>query len=275
MATDPSNFRILRLGHSETAPAWTEALAAFDAGSATVLKREGGSAVYRTRMVNRDVVVKVREMRGIKERIKLWADNTRGLRHWNGAEWLMSQGIATARPYVLAMEKRPEGMREWLVIRLLSGKTLLQHIADRDLSVTQEHELAREVAKQVAALTKAGRFNRDHKPSNVMVVPGPSGLAPAIIDCVAIQPGTDGTQRMLHALAVEPLGLGILPRRALCARVVHALVEAEHAGVEAPPEAMRLARWASRRGYWKLVVDSLHRHGDSRPRTDPLLAPSR
>lgn len=275
MTANPSHVRIQRLAPGESAALWTKALIAFDAGSATVLKKEGGSAVYRTRLLNRDVIVKAREMRGLKDRLKLWTGKTRGHRHWNGAAWLMSHGLATARPYVLATENRDGVSREWLVLELLPGKTLLQHIADRDLSVKQEHEVARTLARQIAALTGMGRFNRDHKPSNLILMSDSDKFAPSIIDCVAIRPGKDGTVRMLHALAVEPLGLAILPRRALLARVVHALVEAEHAGVTASLTARRLARWASRRAYWGIVSNSLHEHGDARPQTNPLSSSSR
>ncbi len=276
MATDPSPFRILRLGHSETAPAWTEALAAFDAGSATVLKRDGGSAVYRARMVNRDVVVKVREMRGLKERIKLWADNTRGVRHWNGAEWLMSQGIATARPYVLAIERRPEGMREWLVLRMLSGKTLLQHMADQDLSVKQEHSLARQLARQMYSLTMANRFNRDHKPSNLILVPDTEGFRPALIDCVGIRKGGHMFWRMFHALAVEPTGLGILPRKAIRARVIREFnrVEFETDPFYANGRNFRVLQ-RTRRVLWSIVSKSLNRHGNPTPVVNPLATPLR
>jgi hypothetical protein len=80
---------------------------------------------------------------------------------------------------------------------------------------------------------------------------------------------------MVHSLAVEPLGLGIMPRRAFMARFVHTLVEAEFAGTEGSLSAAvrSLAKRASRRAYWEVVSDSLRRHGDTVPRVNPLSPP--
>lgn len=264
-------LEVSRIATGEDPGAWVESLRGFDPARATILKREGDSGVYRAALRGRDVVIKTRALRGV-DRVKLMLGHSRGARHWRGAEWLAGRGIATARPYVLAIERASGVAREWLVLECLSGRTVLRHIADCDLSVREEHALARAIAHQVFALSSAGRFNRDHKPSNIIAAPD----GPAIIDCVAIRPGKGGAQRMLHALAVEPLGLGLLPRRALMARVVHGLVAAEHArGAGFPPAAQWLARRAARRAYWSLVAESLRRHGDAKPRTDPLATPVR
>jgi tRNA A-37 threonylcarbamoyl transferase component Bud32 len=269
-----SHFRIQRIAPGESAGAWTLELATFDTRTAKVLKKEGGSAVYQARLMGHDVVIKVRGCKGLKERLKLWTGNTRGLRHWNGAQWLKAHGLATAKPYVLATQHERGTMQEWLVLEQLPGKTLLQHIADRDLSVRQEHDIARKLARQVQAMAKAGRFNRDHKPSNLILAP--SVYEPAIIDCVAIRTGAHHHWRMLHALAVEPLGLGILPRRALRARIITELCRAEferypsHSSANSPGR-LRLAR----KTIWQILSVSLRNHGDPTPRTNPLSPPSR
>lgn len=272
MRPELARFEIQRFAAKEAAGAWRTALAEFDETTATVLKREGGSAVYRSRMVGRDVVVKVRELAGLKERVKQWTGSTRGLRHWRGADLLKTLGVATARPLALAIERGALGAREWLVLELLPGKTLLQHIADRDLTVKQEHEAARRVGRQVSQLSKGGHFNRDHKPSNIILMPGPDGLSPAIIDCVGLRRGSDQSQRMLHGLAVEPMGLGILPRRTLLARVIQAVVNEDFEDFDLPESAaaIRVAKAAARHAYRDLVVQSLKDHGDPTPRTNPL-----
>jgi hypothetical protein len=151
MPADPSQFRIQRIAQGESAAAWVGALATFDPKTARVLKQEGTSAVYQTQLLGRDVVVKNRELRGLKERVKLWRELTRGFRHWNGANWLIDNGVATAKPWVLATQRGPRTLREWLVLELLPGKTLIQHIADRDLSVRQEHAVARQLARPMPA----------------------------------------------------------------------------------------------------------------------------
>ncbi len=241
----------------------------FDASRATVLKQEAGSDVLLATLLGKSVVIKRSLRRGLGDRLKWMTRASRGHRQWRGAEWLQEHGFGTARPLVLAYEPgRPA--REWLVLEALSGKTLLQHIADNDLCVREEHAVARAVGRQVSALIKSGRFNRDHKPSNLIVLRTAEGFSISIIDCVAIRRGKDGAVRMLHALAVEPTGLGVLPRRALLARVVASMVESDFARLDAALPEVRLARWASRRAIRDLVIGSLHRHGDPTPRTNPL-----
>jgi hypothetical protein len=221
-------------------------------------------------MLGRDVVVKVREL-GPGDRIKVALGAGRGRRHWKGAAWLMKHGIATARPYVLAIEARRPTPREWLVLESLAGKTLLQHIADRDLTVREEHEVARRIARQMYAIGSAGRYNRDHKPSNLILVRRPDGYAPALIDCVGLRGEDSLYWRMLHGLSVEPKGLGILPRRALQARVVDEYVRAELEAETPGSMVDRMDRRKHKRILWDIVADSLARHGDPTPRTNPLV----
>jgi serine/threonine protein kinase len=222
--------------------------------------------VYRAEALGREVVIKIRSRRGVIERLKLAARGSRGFREWHGASRLIELGFQAARPLVLAHN----GHREWLVMEAVPGKTLLRHTADRDLHVSEEHAVARELGRHISALRKAGWFNRDFKPSNIMV-----GLDRSIIciDCVAIRRGGDAPHRMLHALAIEPLGLGMLPRKALLARVVWSMVEADFEGSNEDAGALRMAKWATRRAFWRLVQESLRRHGDPTPRTNPLVHP--
>ncbi|MBX3375973.1 MAG: hypothetical protein KF678_03100 [Phycisphaeraceae bacterium] len=264
MSSD-QRFRIDRIGAGERREEWRRALGAFLPEE--TLKKEGAAWVYRGRMLGREVVVKVRELRSLADRLKVALGAGRGRRHWRGASWLLEHGFATARPLVLAME-RGSAAREWLVMEALPGASLLRHIADADLGVREQHGLARAVGRQVAALCAAGRFNRDHKPSNLIVSRRGGEFVVSIIDCVAIRRGRDGAVRMLHALAVEPTGLRILPRRAVLARVIAAVVEAEYGGRDRR-EAKSAMRGA-RRAYWGLVMESLRRHGDATPRTNPL-----
>lgn len=261
MSSD-QRFRIDRIGAGERREQWLRALGEFSPDE--TLKVEGAAWVYRGRMLGREVVVKVREVRSPADRLKVAVGAGRGRRHWQGASWLLEHGFATARPIVLAIE-RGSAAREWLVMEALPGASLLRHIADGNLGVREQHALARAVGRQVAALCAAGRFNRDHKPSNLIVSRRGGEFVVSIIDCVAIRRGGDGAVRMLHALAVEPTGLRILPRRAVLARVIASVVEAERGGREAK-SAMRGAR----RAYWGLVTESLRRHGDATPRTNPL-----
>lgn len=255
--TPPSPvFRVL---HANADPGpWIEALRTFKVDLAQPLKTEGASIVVRTRLLGQEVVIKRRELRRLGDRLKSRLGLGRASRQWRGARWLAGHGFDTARPVVAALEHTGSTVREWLVLESLPGASVLRHLADGDLSISRQHELARSLGRQIAAIGEAGMYNGDHKPSNLIVVQG----RPAIVDTVAIRRGRR-PERMLHALAVEPIGEGVLPRRSLRARLIHELVLAER---HLSGGADRAGK-ARRRAIWNAVADSLSRHGDPTPRT--------
>lgn len=276
-----SAIRIIRLESKELPrqQAWLQALRSFDSGNAAVLKREGLSDVLRAELLGLRVVIKRRTRSGLSDRIKWVCGQSRHHRHWRGAEWLLAHGFGAARPLVLAVV----GKQEWLVMEEVEGKSLLQVIADGGLSVRDEHQLARDVGRHLSALGKAGHFNRDHKPSNLIVErrrlgeklswkpkqPGRDGFSISIIDSVAIRRGKEPV-RMLHALAVEPLGLRTLPRRSILARVLLSMFEADYELPGLDADEMRQITKGVRREMWDRVAESLRLHGDPTPRTNPL-----
>lgn len=243
---------------------WTAALAGFNPNHAQTLKVAVGAAVYRCTMLGRPAVVKIRLARGPIELFKLLTRTSRGHRQWRGALRLARAGVPTATPLALAVERSAAGPREWLVLEALPGRTLLAHTADVHagrgvLTVRAQHALAAAAGALVHALDRAGLCNRDLKPSNIVAMslagPGGGGRGPslAVVDTVAIRPGRDAA-RMLHALLVEPLGVGAPPRLALRMRVLRSLTADRH----------------ERRGLWRAVERSLAAHGDPTPADNPL-----
>ncbi len=247
-------IRIDRLAEGEPGQAWIEMLRSFDPSAARVLKIDDRTGVWRVSRGGRELVLKMWEYSGVGGRLKLLLRASRGWRHWRGARWLAEHGIGTARPLALMTEHGSGGPREWLVMEFLPGKTVLEHLHEGDLRPRQEHALAAAIAGQVSDMVARGRFNRDHKPSN-LIVTGWDGDEPriAIIDCVAIRRcgrfDFGAMRRMLASLYIEPLGVGCPPRRALCGRAL---------------AAISALRW------WPMLGAQVLAHGDPRPRIDPV-----
>lgn len=256
------------------ASGWAGAIARCDGwlAGARLLKADPRGPVWKTRLLGRDVVVKCRCLCGLGEGMKVLLRTTRGERLWRGWRWLDEHGFASARPIVLLRGKRDGRLTECVVIELLPGMTVLHHIArlcdsqdtshapadGEPMGVRQQHALAREIGGQVARLVALGRYNRDHKPSNLIVTDVDKAKV-AIIDTVAIRPRTilsgDRLSRMLGLLAIEPLGVGCLPRRALMMRVVRACAD-------------ELGRDA--KGLWRSAERAVIENGDPTPEISPL-----
>lgn len=263
---------------SLSATQWADAIRDFDPTKATLLKADGPTRVWRANMLGQDVVIKCWELNSFPSRVKALFGGGRGDRHWRGAEWLLTHGERTAEPLALAIEyggppHHQPGMsgttgpgrrwpQQWLVMRAIDGPTVLELIADPTLPVAQQHSLAAELGAQVDRIIQQGRYNRDHKPSNLIVEHlDESSARVAIIDCVAINRCARGNGlgalRMLSSLIIEPIGCGVRPRRTLMVRAIRAFVglRAGHAVV----------------GYWwERISTHVAAKGDLRPRSNPL-----
>lgn len=266
---------------------WLAALGDFDTRSARALKEEGDRGVHFATLLGRPLVLKHWRARGLVDRLKSRFAASRAYRHWSGAQTLAQLGIPTAEPLFIASRTGLGGQNEeWLAMEALPGKTVLDHLADADLTPAQERAVAAALGRMLSRLHLARWFNRDHKPSNLIVTrPGGAGRVAevAIIDCVAIQRhrGTSPTAtlvRMLASLLIEPLGCAVAPRRSLRRRVLR---EALKASWEAdseradPNHPLGFDEWerGSARALWKMVADRLAAHGDPRPAVDPLARP--
>lgn len=266
---------------------------------ATVLKSDGpvfiGPWVGRVSVdgTSDNMVLKVRPMRSWRDALRVWLGFGPFQRHWDGAALLSSQRIATARPLCLGVLRANGRLCEVLAMTWVEGSTLL-HAAAGHNPVRTQHEHARRAGELVWRLSAAGLFNRDLKPSNVIVRdadPGQfrAGELLAIIDCVGVRRAlAQGDQqqivRMLASLLIEPLGCGVPIRAALAMRGLRSayLLSLRDGDARSTPGGEELLKqqaqlsprsleWrAWRNKTWHQVRDHITRHGDPRPTHNPL-----
>lgn len=267
---------IRAVAEGESAEAWAEALHADWQSSARPLKREGDTAVLRARLRDREVVVKTWRLAGRlggrtagrtagrsggRRRVQSMLTLSPAWRHWRAARRLAADGFQVARPLVIATIETDSGPAEALVLEALTGPTALEALT-RPAPVPVEAAMATAAGAQIGALARAGWYNRDHKPSNLIVTraaPQPGRAEIAMIDCVGfrrVKPDSDEyLARMLAKLAIEPLGCNILPRRAIRWRILRA------AAGDDPARQRRL---------WRQVERLIAEHGDPTPKVNPL-----
>lgn len=240
------------------------------AGQVQTLKTDGAASVLALPGENgaAGLVIKRWELRGFGARLKSAFKSSRAWRHWKGTDTLTKGGVRTAACYAIARSKGKDGVAvEWLIMDRLPGKTLLQHLADNDLPVQTQHRLAEAAACMIVELIKARLYNRDGKPSNLIVnLANPKRPDIAIIDCVAVRPMPKGGGKsvdMLAALVIEPLGCRCPPRRALMMRALRAYAVASG---NAPRASWRPARDS----LWRAVEALVKNHGDPTPKVNPL-----
>lgn len=247
------SIRIRRTAAGEDADAWAATLATLDhEPTLTELKQTETSAVWRAEpfVAGRRVpiVAKVHQISGLGGKAKLAAGHSKGKRQWKGSAWLAANGFGTAMPLALATGQNEHGDCECLCIEALAGWTVLDYLAslgpdaerglDTDAEQHADETVDDNLLRGIAAAAGDGigrmvakkRFNRDHKPSNLVVVDEAEPRI-AIIDTVAIRPaGSDSRLdlvAMLKSLVLEPKGLGFEPPRwwleAACASALSAL----------------------------------------------------
>lgn len=273
----PPNTSVRVLRALEDAPDrsdWITALSSRDWNvGGELFKRSDDGTVIRAMVLSRDVVLKTIPLRGIKGLTQRFTRSTRAHRQWAGCDWLRTAGLQAPRCVALIAGKRNGVHVECLVMDYIPGHTLLWHIARGAINDDPESHASRAVAyavgRDIARLVKAGRFNRDHKPSNLVVAQaGPPTAQIAIVDAVAIRPlpskdTGDAIARMLASLMIEPRGIGHPVPPAFMRRVVSAIAHetVDASGVETWTEGM-LTR-ATR------LADA---HVHAAPKDDPLLA---
>jgi hypothetical protein len=261
----------------EDPAAWSRALAdpAWLASSQLLKDEPDSSWVRRATLNGRDVVVKCRYLNTRSRWLKSALGYGHGDKHWRGAALLASKKIPTARPVILLWARLDRQPVELLVLEHLPGPTLLQVLdaiaRGQGPSVRIQHAIAVAAGSTIPAVLGAGLWNRDHKPSNLIVLNTDSPQPRiAIIDCVGIRRygrlGIDELEGedMAASLFIEPTGCGCPPRRALWLRALLAMFDSQ--ALNAP----RADRHADLRGTIAGLSDLIATHGDPRPRTDPL-----
>lgn len=271
-----------RTAPGESAAAWLSALSTFNPADASPLKEERDDATLLARLNGRDVVLKRWSLPTLWDRLKHIARASRAWRQWRGAERLAAANIPAARGLTIATEygrisdglptdptrwhRRPP--RAWLIMDVAPGHSVLEHLASvagHTLSPREQHAVARALAAMLGQLHAAHLYNRDGKPSNLLVSGfDAAGLARiTVIDTVGIRTGfpARGTIITLKNLCMEPLGHGCPPRKALMARVIASLDDAA-------PRSSASRAW--RRDLWRDVAAAVKAHGDPTPRVDIL-----
>ena len=285
--TSHPGWRIERTAPGESAAAWHSALSTFDARTASPLKEEGDNATMVARLDGHDVVLKRWRLLTLWDRLKHIARASRAWRQWRGAELLNASGIPAARCLAIARS----GTFAWLIMELVPGRSLLEHLAGVarvQLSPRQQHALARAIATMLARLETSGIYNRDGKPSNLLVSGFDAGghAQLVVIDTVGVRARcpANGAITMLKNLCMEPLGHHCLPRKALMARVIHELLRAPSVPLRSqrrgwlwspqrpePGEASGETHPRTvRRHLWSAVAAAIKAHGDPSPRVDIL-----
>ncbi len=266
MTDDPIQLKMLRLRFAADEATGERVLAVLKKlgmlRDVRVLKRDEGSSVLWVDPADGSggaLVLKVRAL-GVGDRIKRTLRCGRGDRQRRGATALAGARVGCAPVLAIASVMVDGCIGELLAMPALAGRTLLECLRDLDGSpVAEQHALAHEVGRTVGAILDAGLFNRDHKPSNVMVHAGGVGVSLSVLDTVAIRrvrDREDALERMLASLVIEPIGCGVQARHGLMMRALRG----------AMPAASRAARHAM----WRRVVDRVRAHGDPGPKVDPL-----
>lgn len=261
---------ILRAGGA--AAHWQGVIQRCQRGEAEVLKSDDGSSVLALPGASGSsgLVVKRWELRTLAARLKSDLQLSRAWRHWKGAARLTRAGVRTATCFAIARSREGGVAVEWLVMDRLPGKTLLQHMADRDLTVKQEHALARTLGASLSRLAQHQTHNRDGKPSN-WIVTNPDRAEAAVVDTVGVSgtaflpAGLRSWRVMLASLAIEPKGCRCPARRSVQMRVVASFVEATPL-LKGNPQAMRVVR----RRLWRAAALRIADHGDPTPKVNPL-----
>ncbi len=187
--------------------------------------------------------------RGLFGRLRALMHGTQARKQTEGARLVWDLGVRTSTPLLL-FRGGEEGRRyDWLAMLKLPGKDLLHHLADDDLSVREQHDVARRVGRLIRLLHEQGVTNRDSKLSNLIRTPeGEIG----VVDTVGVQERASDPIRMLRDMMYEATGTKLLPRRAILYRC---LSEA----VDNPKSAWRELRQLHQRG------------GDRTPKINPIV----
>ena len=247
---------------------------------AQVLKENEEGSVVAATLAGRAVVIKTMPLRTPADRIRSVANRSRLARQWRGALVLRKAGVRTAEPLALLQGVGGRGERvESLILERLEGRTLLEHLRDRDLTFDEAAQLVESMAGDLERMFFTA-FNRDHKPSNLVVVRERGALRAVVIDTVGVRrlrglSGASNTRlaRMLANLVIEPMGVGCAPSVYWRHRLICRVCDYPRPKAQAKPGWSKpRARMFARR--LMAMADELVRgHGDPTPKDNPFEMP--
>lgn len=229
--------------------------------SARVIKSDDRTTVLAGEAAGYPVVVKALALDRAIDRIRSVVRRTRHWRQARGAAAVASAGLRVCHTHAIVRGTDPSGHRvEALIIERVEGPTLLRLASERSVGSGDDRVLLDRLGEDVGKLVRAGRFNRDHKPSNIIVETQPDGRpVPVLIDTSDIRRAR--TNRSLDEMLAK------------------LLIEATGTSVQVPTrDRVRIARAALRcsgqRRELRDVLASVERivdaHGDPTPKDDPL-----
>ncbi len=282
--------RVSRLAQGQRAQEWQHALENLDPSRIQVLKPPApnaeaaaattGDTVFLLRLASRPIILKLRPLNSWKRRLQHATGTGQFRRHWQGTLLLEQASIPTAPCLALGTLRNPASpaiVVEWLATSFIEGPTLLHALA-RVRGSPGEIPLAQAAGRLLAGLAKATPrplSNRDHKPSNIMLVFPWDGRGPmpklAIIDPVGVRqivaraPSSNANNNdlamMLASLLIEPIGCAIAPS-----------VIARRACVHVLASTLSMSQGDARR-LWQTAKSIIQSHGDPTPRVNPLEPP--
>jgi hypothetical protein len=244
---------------------------------AGVLKGGDDGAVFDALVAGEGVVIKTRRVRTARDRLSSALGTSRLGRQWNGATALDAIGVRAAMPILLCRGVDEQGaIIETLVMERIEGKTLLEHLRDRDLEDAEVRALTESMARDLEAMWLRA-FNRDHKPSNLVVAREGGDVRAVVVDTVGVRRNR-GTAvgsntrlaRMLASLWIEPTGARCPARVREAYRLVCRVCDAP------TPKGKKKAGWERRKAYgfarrlWSQARSIVEAHGDPTPRDSPF-----
>lgn len=198
------------------------------ASAAQTLKADTRCEVLAAHFEGQPLVVKTWRLDRPRDLLNRFAHRTQALRHARAARTLAEAGVPCA-PALLVLRGRgrdSRAIRETLVMPRIPGRSLLAHMRDHARAAPADsdgvaRDLCDRVGRLVRTLASRALFNRDGKPSNIIV--GPDREL-TVIDAVGLRraPAREALERMLFSLIAEPAACGYPPSPALRARTLRA-----------------------------------------------------
>lgn len=232
--------------------------------SARIIKNDERSTVFSAEIAGYPVVVKTLALDRVKDRLRARFGRTRLSRQARGAARLESCGVHAIQPYAIVRGLTGEGEPvEALVMPRAEGPTLLRAALDRTINPHTARELLDQIGADIAGMVRAGLYNRDHKPSNIILHTDERGaIQPVLIDTADIRRclakgGTRMMARMLAKLRIETIGTSVPVSIAEQVRVARSAQRSSN-------------RSGSLRELLIEVQGIIDAHGDPKPRHDPL-----
>ncbi|MEM1423088.1 MAG: hypothetical protein AAGH64_03695 [Planctomycetota bacterium] len=244
---------------------------------ATPLKSSGDAGVFGCVLAGEEVVVKTMRIATARDRLRASMGATRLGRQWRGASILEKAGVRAAMPLVLLRGyDDADSIVETLVIERVAGKSLLEHLRDRDLLYEETRALTESMAVDLEAMWVRA-FNRDHKPSNLVVERTEDGVRAVVVDTVGVRrlrgvaSGSNAKlARMLASLWIEALGVGHPPTVREAYRLVCRVCDAPTPKGKKKPGWSRARSFGFARTMWALASDIVREHPDPTPKDSPF-----